>query len=124
MGVYAGSHLGIGLGGDSAGRTRSFNYISLYAVKADRQVRVAIGPYFATRYVFGLSRGGALASVEAKLKQIKGFTLAADWFSGDGGSATPGLIYSAGDFTWYAGYGLANRGRSGDLVALELGFTF
>lgn len=124
MGAYAGSHLGIGLGGELAGRTRSLNYVSLYAVTAERRVRVAIGPYFATRHVFGRSRGGALAGVEAKLERIKGLTLAADWFSGDGGSATPGMIYSAGSFTWYAGYAFANRGRSSDVVALELGFTF
>jgi len=49
--------------------------------------------------------------------------LATDWFSGRGGYATSGLIYTRDPFVFYLGYGFANTGRRDDLVTFEVGFT-
>jgi hypothetical protein len=124
FGLYGGNHAGIGLGGDVAGDLRNFTYGAFTLKLPVLETRVGVGPYFATRQVFGVhSRGGLLATFEQPIPGIDGLLLAADWFSGRGGYATPGLIYTRGPFTFYLGYGFANTGRRDDLVTFEVGFT-
>ncbi len=124
FGLYGGNHAGIGLGEDVAGDLRNFTYGAGFLKVPLLQTRVAVGPYFATRQVFGNhSRGGLLATFEQPIPGIEGLELATDWFSGRGGYATSGLIYSRGPFIFYLGYGFANTGRRDDLVTFEVGFT-
>ncbi len=124
FGLYGGTHLGVGLGADVAGDFHNLTYGAV-SLKVPRiETRIGVGPYFATRAVFGdHSRGGLLTTFEQPIPGIQGLVLAADWFSGRGGYVTPGLIYSRGPFTFYLAYGFANTGRRDDLVAFEVGFT-
>lgn len=122
--LYLGNHAGIGLHGAVAGRGRYMAYAAA-SLKVPRWVtRFGIGPYFATKQMFGNLRGGALATFEQPLPWVNGFTLAADWFSGSGGYVTPGLIYTKGSIVIYMGYGLANTGREDDLLTAEVGMNF
>ena len=87
-------------------------------------MRIGAGPYFSTREVFGTARGGALATLELGVPAVEGLSVAGDWFSGDGGYATTGIVYALAPLTWYVGYGFANVGRATDLLTFELGITF
>jgi hypothetical protein len=122
--IYGGSHFGIGLHGDSAGKGRNLTYGAISIASPLIKTRIGIGPYFATSQVFGSSaRGGVLTTFEQPIPGIDGLLLAADWFSGDGGYVTPGIIYTKKWFSLYAGYGFANIGRADDLITLEMGVT-
>jgi hypothetical protein len=124
FGLYGGTNLGVGLGGDVAGDFHNLTYGAMSLTIPVLATRIGSGPYFATRAVFGeAARGGLLATFEQKIPGIDGLVLATDWFSGDGGYVTPGLIYSRGPLTFYLGYGFANTGRRDDLVTLEVGLT-
>ena len=124
FGLYAGTNLGVGAGGNVAGEFYDLNYGALSLKVPVLETRIGVGPYFATRAVFGdHSRGGLLATFEQPIPGIEGLELATDWFSGRGGYATSGLIYSRGPFTFYLGYGFANTGRKDDLITFELGCT-
>ncbi len=124
FGLYGGTNAGIGLAGDVAGDLRNLTYGAGTLTLPVLQTRVGAGPYFATRQVFGAhSRGGLLATFEQPMPGIEGLELATDWFSGRGGYATSGLIYTKGPFIFYLAYGFANTGRRDDLVTFELGFT-
>ena len=124
FGVYGGNHAGIGVGGDVAGDLRNFTYGAATLKLPVLETRVGVGPYFATRQVFGVhSRGGMLATFEQPIPGIEGLELATDWFSGRGAYATSGLIYTRGPFIFYLGYGFANTGRKDDLVTFEVVIT-
>ena len=124
FGLYGGTNLGVGLGKDVRKDFHNLTYGAMSLRLPVLATRLGVGPYFATRAVFGeAARGGLLATFEQKIPGIDGLVLAADWFSGDGGSVTPGFIYSRGPWTLYLGYGFANTGRRDDLVTLEVGLT-
>ena len=124
FGLYGGTHAGIGLGGNVAGDLRNFTYGAANLKLPVLETRVGVGPYFATRQVFGgHSRGGLLATFEQPIPGIEGLELATDWYSGRGGYATSGIIYTRGPFIFYLGYGFANTGRRDDLVTFEVGIT-
>jgi hypothetical protein len=124
LGLYGGAHLGVGLGGDVVGDFHAFTYGAMALTVPGLGTRLGVGPYYATRAVFGApARGGVLATFEQKIPGIDGLMLAADWLSGRGGYVTPGFIYSRGPWIFYLGYGLANTGRDDDLVTLEVGLT-
>lgn len=124
FGLYLGNHAGVGLRGDVAGGARDLVYGSTFLKIPVLETRIAAGPYFATRQVFGEhARGGLLATFEQPVPGIDGLLLAADWFSGRGGYATGGLIYSRGPFVFYLGYGFANTGRKDDLLTFEVGIN-
>ncbi len=124
VGFYGGNHAGIGLRGDVAGDLRNFTYGAGILKVPVLETRLVVGPYFATRQVFGAhSRGGMLVTFEQPISGIEGLELATDWFSGRGGFATTGLIYTRGPFIFYLGYGFANTGRRDDLVTFEVGLT-
>ncbi len=124
FGLYGGNNAGIGLAGDVGGDLRDLVYGAASLKLPGLQTRLGVGPYFATRQVFGgHSRGGLLATLEQPIPGVEGLILAADWFSGRGGYATPGLIYTRGPFIFYLGYGFANTGRKDDLVTFEVGLT-
>ncbi|MBI4060569.1 MAG: hypothetical protein HY403_03995 [Elusimicrobia bacterium] len=122
-GLYVGTHAGVGLSGAVRGVGRSLTYGAAYAKLGRLGTRIGAGPYYATRQVFGAERGGALATVEQPTG-VSGLTAAADWFSGRGGYATPGVIFNRAPLTWYLGYGFANSGREADVLTVELGITF
>ena len=121
-GIYLGGQAGVGVAGRTRGEGRGLAYGAMWTRKS--AARVSAGPYFASRRVFNdRSRAGALATIDWK-SPVKGLTLAADWFSGDGAYLTPGVIQSVGATTWYVGYGLANAGRRSDLLTVEIGLVF
>lgn len=123
-GVVIGDNTGRGVGGRSPAALRSLGYASGFVVAPSTRTRAAVGPYCATRNVFGdAARCGALLTVEQPVFGPGGFELAADWFSGAGGYATAGVIGTIHRVALYAGYGFANTGRQDDLVTLELGLT-
>ena len=124
FGLYGGAHLGVGLGEDVRGDFHNLNYGAMSLKVPRLETRIGVGPYFATRAVFGgHSRGGLLATFEQPISGIDGLVLATDWFSGRGGYVTSGLIYTRDPFIFYLGYGFANAGRRDDLVTFEVGFT-
>ncbi len=124
IGFYIGDNAGVCFYGDTEGRARSLTYAAGTLKLPNLQTRFAAGPYFATKYEFGERRFGALLTAEQPLPWIPGLEIAGDWFTGDGGYFTPGFIYNRWGFTFYVGYGLANTGRTDDLMTLELGYTF
>lgn len=124
FGIYIGSNNGIGLANAVKGKGRDLTYGALSLRLPDIETRIGLGPYFSTKQIFGELRAGAMATFEQPLIFIKGLTIAADWYSGDGAAFTPGLIYNLKNFTFYAGYGLSNSGRKDDLVTLEVGYLF
>lgn len=121
---YLGTNNGVGLYDQVSGELRHLSYTAAALRVPGVQTRIEAGPYFATKYVFGERRFGGLATIEQPVPFVNGLTVAADWFSGDGASFTPGLIYAFKNLTAYAAYGLANTGRKDDLITLELGYTF
>src|SRR5262249_23096482 len=121
FGLYGGTNLGVGLGEDVRGDFHNLTYGAMSLRLPVLATRLGGGPSFATRAGFGgAPRGGRLATLA---EGIDGLVLAADWFSGDGGYVTPGLIYSRGPWTLYLGYGFANTGRQDDLITMEVGLT-
>lgn len=124
IGFYVGDTIGVGLHDQVKGKTSNLIYGAGFIRLPDLQTRLGIGPYYATKQFFGERRAGALATVEQPIPRIENLLVAADWFSGDGGYLTPGVIYSRWNFTLYLGYGLANTGRQDDLLTMELGYTF
>lgn len=124
IGLYLGTNAGVCFHGDTQGRTRNLTYAAGTLKLPTLQTRFDVGPYFATKYEFGERRFGAMLTAEQPIPVINGLEIAADWISGDGGYFTPGFIYNRWNFTFYVGYGLANTGRTDDLMTLELGYTF
>jgi hypothetical protein len=97
LGIYGGTHLGVGVGGQAVGDFHNLTYGALSLKVPRLETRIGVGPYFATGPVFGThSRGGLLATFEQPVPGIEALMLAADWFSGRGGYATSGLIYTRG----------------------------
>ena len=89
--------------------------------------RVELGGWYSSAgYAGPASTGGMLASLEQPLPGIEGLALAADWWSGENsiGYASPGLIYTFGRWTAYAGYSIKNGDAKGNGGLLELGYTF
>lgn len=124
IGFYIGNTVGVGLHDQVKGKASDLAYGAFSIRFPDLQTRLGIGPYYATKQFFGERRAGALATMEQPIPGIDNLLVAADWFSGDGGYFTPGVIYSRWNFTLYLGYGLANTGRQDDLLTMELGYTF
>lgn len=124
IGVYIGNTAGVCFHGDTQGRARNLTYAAGTLKLPNLQTRLAVGPYFATKYEFGERRFGTMLTVDQPIPGINGLEVAADWFSGDGGYLTPGFIYNRWNFTLYVGYGLANTARADDLMTMELGYTF
>lgn len=119
--LIVGDHLGYSLRDGVSPRTRNFAYAA-GAFRAATQTRIGAGAYHVTKHVFtDEDRFGVQLTAEQPVRAVKGLTLAADWFSGDGGYLTAGLFQAADRFTFYAGYGFANTGRDDDLLTLELG---
>jgi hypothetical protein len=124
LGLLLGDNAGIGLRNETAGQARNFAYMAGFVEAPLAGTRVSAGTYFATREVFtDRRRFGAQATFEQPIPGVKGLVFATDWFSGDGAYATSGLIWTAGRFITYAGYGFANKGKN-DLVTLEIGIKF
>jgi hypothetical protein len=122
LGFILGANSGVGLRGGSAGNFRSLAYGAACFDLTATGTRISAGPFGATRDVFtDARRAGLQVTFEQRLARVKGLTLAADWFSGEGAAMTTGLIWTRGRFVAYAGYGFANDGRNADLVTLELG---
>ena len=121
-GMILGDNAGVGLGGTASG-TRNLAYGAGFLVVPASRSRVSAGPYCATRQVFGTGRCGAQVTLEQPLPSMSGVELAGDWYSGDGASATVGVIGTARRITLYLGYGFANSGRAADLITLEAGLT-
>lgn len=124
IGFFIGDNVGLGLHGQTQGRGSNFTYGVFSLQLPDLQTRLGIGPYYATKHYFGEHGAGALASIEQPVRGIKDLVLAADWYSGDSGYFTPGIIYSRWNISLSLGYGLANTGRQDDLLTMELGYTF
>ncbi len=84
------------------------------------------GWYSSAGYAKPNSTGGALATVEQPLPWAEGWTLAADWWSGENaiGYLSAGFIYSLSHWTVYAAYSLKNGDSKGDGGLIELGYTF
>jgi hypothetical protein len=124
VGIVTGSQLGIGLRGEPRGQVRDLTYAATYVTLPKSKTRLSAGAYFATREVFtSEDRVGAQLTFEQPIPSVNGLVAATDWYSGDGGAATAGLIWTVSRFIAYAGYGLANTGRAGDLATLEIGVT-
>jgi hypothetical protein len=124
LGLFLGNNLGVGLRGDSSGEGRDYAYAAGFVVVPDLETTVSAGPYFATRDVFGDERFGAQLTLVQPVSWMKGLSVAADWQSGDGAYATGGFVLSRVPWTFYAAYGFANDGRDGDLLTLEVGYSF
>lgn len=124
IGFYLGNNVGVGLHDQVKGKTSDLAYGAFSIRLPDLQTRLGIGPYYATKQFFGKRRAGTLATMEQPIPGIDNLVMAADWFSGDGGYFTPGIIYGRWNFTFYLGYGLANTGRQDDLLTMEIGYTF
>ena len=123
-GMIVGDHAGMGVQAPSAGHSRDLAYASLFGKESHSGVRLGAGPYWASKEYFGKEQRGGLVTLEIPVPGLPALSLSADWFSGPGGYATPGLVCSLGRWALYAAYGLANTGRQDDLLTLELGYTF
>lgn len=120
--VIVGAHPGFALRDELEDRFRSYAYVAGAFRAASTGTRVGAGVYHATKNVFtDKDRFGIQLTAEQPIASFGGLTVAADWFSGDGGYATPGLGMTDGRFTLYTAYGFANTGRHDDLLTLELG---
>lgn len=124
IGFFLGDNMGVGLRGTTKGKGSNLIYGAFSIRLPDLQTRLDVGPYYATKYFFGERRAGTLTSIEQPIPGIKDLVVAADWYSGDGGYFTPGIIYSRWNFSVSLGYGFANTGRQDDLLTMELGYTF
>lgn len=124
-GFFLGNHFGVNVHGESPHDQRDYAYAAGFVSLPETHTRVSAGPYFATADYFAPEeRWGAQVTLEQPIASVQGLTAAADWFSGEGAAATVGLIWTKGPWAFYAGYGFANSGRDGDLLTLELGYTF
>jgi hypothetical protein len=124
LGVFLGNNLGVGLRGDTSGDERDYAYAAAFVVLPDLKTTISAGPYYATRDVFGDERFGGQLTLVQPVSWMEGLNLAADWQSGHGAYATGGFILARSPWTFYAGYELANDGRDGDLLTLEIGYSF
>jgi hypothetical protein len=125
FGFFAGNNLGVQVHGEDSGQVHDYAYAAGFVTLPQSKTRFSAGPYYVTDNFFGPeARFGAQVTVEQPIAKVSGLVLAADWFSGTAGYATPGIIWTIERFVLYAGYGLANDGRDNDLLTLEFGFTF
>jgi hypothetical protein len=123
-GLVLGDNAGVGVRDQVSGLFRNVVYGAGFVALPGSKTRLSAGPYFATAHVFtARSRWGAQVTLEQPVPRVAGLELAADWFSGDGASATTGFIESIGRVVIYAGYGFANSGRADDLATLEVGIN-
>lgn len=121
--LCVGGNAGVGVEGPNRGEKRYLGYAAAY--KKLGPVRIGAGGYSATQRVFSdRTQSGGLATLEYPVPGVPGLSLAADWFSGVGGYASPGLVYVRGPLALYAAWGFSNDDRSLDLPTLEVGWTF
>jgi hypothetical protein len=124
LGFFLGNNLGVGLRGETSGDERDYAYAAGFLTLPDLETTISAGPYYATSEVFGDERFGGQLTLVQPVSWMEGLNLAADWQSGDGAYATGGFILSRSPWTFYAAYGFANDGRDGDVLTLELGYSF
>lgn len=123
-GFILGDNAGVGVRGEVSGQFRNLAYGAGVIRFPSTAMRFSAGLYFATRHVYADGqRFGVQATFEQPIPGGAGLVLAADWFSGPGGFATTGIIWTIRRIVLYAGYGFANLGRPDDLVTLELGIS-
>jgi hypothetical protein len=95
------------------------------AARLPTETRLTAGGYWASSgYAAEDVQKGVVAGVEQEFAQ--GWTLAADWFSGNNqlGYLTPGLVWKTGPWTVYLGYSFKNGESKGNGVLSQLGFEF
>jgi hypothetical protein len=94
LNIYFGTLLGVGLMNEVKGKGRNLTYGAAALRLPNLRTRLGVGPYFSTKYWFGELRGGALASLEQPVPHFESLVIAADWFSGDGGYLSTGMLFS------------------------------
>lgn len=125
VGLVVGDNLGIGMRGNVSGHVRNLVYAAPYLDFSVTSTRISAGVYHATRDVFNShARAGAQVTFEQAIPVVPHVVLAADWYSGNGGSFTPGLLWVKNNFSARAGYSLSNNGRKNDLIILITTLTF
>jgi hypothetical protein len=124
IGIFLGNNLGVGLHGDTSGDGRDYAYAAAFVVVPELKTTISAGPYYASEDVFGDERFGGQLTLVQPVSWTEGLSVAADWQSGDGAYATGGFVLSRAPWTFYAAYGFANDGRDGDLLTLEVGYSF
>jgi hypothetical protein len=110
--------------GGSAAQAAVLGY-GHFAFKPRENTRITLGGWTASsHYAAEGPASGGLAGIEQKVGPH--LSLAADWYTGGSsiGYFTPGLIWSRGKATFYAGYTLQNHSRQGDGLLLEFGWSF
>lgn len=125
LGLIVGDNLGIGINGNVSGHVRNLAYIAPYIDLGMSGTRISAGAYHATHDAFNTpAHVGAQLTLEQSITLIPGLTLAADWYSGNGGFLTPGLLWSKDNFSAGIGYSLSNNDRRNDLIVLGTAFKF
>ena len=123
--LIAGDSVGIGFNNTPSGHVRNIVYMAGSMEFLSTGTRISAGPYYATRDIFdAYARTGAQVTFEQHIPLVNGLTLAADWYSGNGGLFTPGFTWNNNRFSAGIGYGLANTGHKDDLVTLWASFQF
>jgi hypothetical protein len=112
------------LRGAGDGTPGALGYTHL-ACKLPTETRATAGAYWASSgYAAAGVQKGVLAGLEQRV--VDGWTIAADWFSGENalGYLSPGLIVGVGPWTVYASYSLKNGDAKRNAFLFELGLTF